>query len=266
MLPLPEPAAPAAAEKPFDRRLSEILVQAARLFSDKGYEGASIRDLSRITGISLAGLYHYFDSKEKLLYRLQKHTFETVLANAERRISQAGLTPEKKLREFISNHLEFFLAERDAMKVLSHEDDALQRADRQRQERQQRLHAEWKGPNGGADNPLQKDISQLKHAYYRLCLRIVEELATEAPLRVKPRVGVMSLFGMLNWTYTWHSNSRDPGARELAAQMADLFMCGVRDGKRKRLAAARSRAGNGLLRPDRPWKQRKRASVKAKEN
>src|SRR5689334_5065072 len=63
----------------FDRKLAEILHHATEVFHDKGYEGASMRDLSRATGMSLAGLYYYFESKEKLLYMVQKHTFETVL-------------------------------------------------------------------------------------------------------------------------------------------------------------------------------------------
>ena len=64
-----------AADTRFDRRLSEILDFATEVFAEKGYEGASMRDLSRLSGISLAGLYYYFDSKEKLLYSIQKHTF-----------------------------------------------------------------------------------------------------------------------------------------------------------------------------------------------
>ena len=47
----------------FDRRLAEILDYATEIFSDKGYECASMRDLSRLSGISLAGLYYYFESK-----------------------------------------------------------------------------------------------------------------------------------------------------------------------------------------------------------
>ncbi len=59
----------------FDRRLAEILDYATEIFAEKGYEGASMRDLSRLSGISLAGLYYYFESKEKLLYFIQQHTF-----------------------------------------------------------------------------------------------------------------------------------------------------------------------------------------------
>jgi len=49
----------------FDRRLAEILDYATEIFAEKGYEGASMRDLSRLSGISLAGLYYYFESKEE---------------------------------------------------------------------------------------------------------------------------------------------------------------------------------------------------------
>ena len=49
---------PSSADTRFDRRLSEILDYATEIFAEKGYEGASMRDLSRLSGISLAGLYY----------------------------------------------------------------------------------------------------------------------------------------------------------------------------------------------------------------
>ena len=38
-----------------------------------------MRDLSRVSGMSLAGLYYYFESKEKLLYLIQRHTFTPIV-------------------------------------------------------------------------------------------------------------------------------------------------------------------------------------------
>ena len=70
---------PHAAEPRFDRQLGKILEHATAVFCEKGYEGASMRDLSRATGMSLAGMYHYFGSEERLLYLIQKHTFSTIL-------------------------------------------------------------------------------------------------------------------------------------------------------------------------------------------
>src|SRR6202142_3430319 len=104
----------------YDRRLGQILAHATEVFCEKGYEGASMRDLSRATGMSLAGLYYYFESKERLLFLIQKHTFTTILEKLKSRLEGAR-DPERRIRIFILNHLEYFLANQSAMKVLSHE-------------------------------------------------------------------------------------------------------------------------------------------------
>ncbi len=104
----------------FDRRLAEILVHATDVFCKKGYKGASMRDLSRASGMSLAGLYYYFESKERLLFLIQKHTFSTIVQRLKKRLDGA-IDPEEQVRIFILNHLEDFLANPQAMKVLSHE-------------------------------------------------------------------------------------------------------------------------------------------------
>ncbi len=70
----------------YDRRLAEILTHATEVFCKKGYEGASMRDLSRASGMSLAGLYYYFESKERLLYLIQKHTFTTIVQRLKSRL------------------------------------------------------------------------------------------------------------------------------------------------------------------------------------
>jgi AcrR family transcriptional regulator len=194
----------------FDRRLAQILQYATEVFCEKGYDGASMRDLSRAAGISLAGLYHYFDSKERLLYLIQKHAFETILARLGERL--AGITdPEQRIRVFILNHLEYFLANQHAMKVLSHEDDVLT------------------GEYGA-------EIAGIKREYYRICLGLVEELrASRCKARRngaaagtnQDRLAVLSLFGMMNWIYTWHNRRSDDDAGAIARHMGDIFLNGI---------------------------------------
>src|SRR5271155_5884075 len=93
----------------FDQRLAEILTHATEVFCKKGYEGASMRDLSRASGMSLAGLYYYFESKERLLFLIQKHTFTTIVQRLKARLDHVS-DPEQQVRIFILNHLEYFLA------------------------------------------------------------------------------------------------------------------------------------------------------------
>src|SRR3981081_1001348 len=83
----------------FRRRLGQVLDHATEVFCEKGYEGASMRDLSRASGMSLAGLYHYFGSKERLLYLIQKNTFTTILEKRKTGLEESH-EPEQRIRTF----------------------------------------------------------------------------------------------------------------------------------------------------------------------
>jgi TetR/AcrR family transcriptional regulator, cholesterol catabolism regulator len=199
-------------DSPFDRRLSKLLRHAARIFCEKGYEGASMRDLSRAAGMSLAGLYHYFESKEDLLYLIQKHTFRTIIERLQERLKESE-DAEERIRIFIENHLEYFLANKEAMKVLTHEDETLK--------------------NGrGAE------IRAIKREYYKICLDLLEDLRREKGLQFSGRLAVLGLFGMINWIYTWHNPRVDLDAGALAEEMSNLFLRGILNpGKTKRKIA-----------------------------
>jgi len=202
-------AKPPSHDSRFDRRLAEILDYAIEVFAEKGYEGASMRDLSRLSGISLAGLYYYFESKEKLLYIIQQHTFTTIIERLRQRLA-ATADPEERIRIFVHNHVDFSLAKTKAMKVLSHEDDVLK-------------------DGFGAE------LAAIKREYYRICFGLVDELVKAEGLRSSPRsiatrTAVMTLFGTLNWIYTWYNPRVDPGADVLAREFSDLFLEGIRGG------------------------------------
>src|ERR1700741_2146102 len=92
-----------------DQKLELILRTSARTFAEKIYHSASMRDTSRATGVSLAGLYHYCKSKEELLFLIQDHCFGRVLERFEERIEGID-DPLAKLHIFIDNHLSFFAA------------------------------------------------------------------------------------------------------------------------------------------------------------
>src|ERR1700688_200753 len=192
----------------FDRRLAEILTHATDVFCKKGYEGASMRDLSRASGMSLAGMYYYFQSKERLLFLIQKHTFTTIVQGLKERIE--GVTdPEQKIRIFILNHLENFLANPASMKVLSHEAEALK--------------------NGFAS-----EVAAIKREYYRICVGLLDELKRDRGLQFSTRIAVLSLFGMMNWIYTWHNPRVDADADHIAGEMGDILLRGVMNGSRAR--------------------------------
>ena len=188
-------------ETRFDRRLARILVHATNVFCDKGYAAASMRDLSRASGVSLSGLYYYFESKEELLYLIQKHTFTTIVDRLRPRLEEVA-DPAERIRVFILNHLEYFLANQKAMKVLSHEDDVLK-------------------------NGFGAEIAAIKREYYRICMELLDNYKAARGLEFSSRTAVLSLFGMMNWIYTWYNPRVDADAAELAREMGDIFLQGI---------------------------------------
>ena len=168
-----------------------------------------MRDLSRATEMSLAGLYHYFESKEELLYLIQKHTFLTIIENLRERLENSK-DPEERIRILIENHIAYFLANKEAMRVLTHEDETLK-------------------------NEYGSEVRTIKREYYRICLDLLEDFQRAKGLQFSGRLAMLSLFGMINWIYTWHNPRVDAGAQELARQMGDIFLHGVlNSGKRRR--------------------------------
>ena len=160
-----------------------------------------MRDLSRASGMSLAGLYYYFESKEKLLYLIQKDLFTTVMELLREKLKDVS-DPEARVRTFIQNHVEFFLSKPKAMKVLSHEDDVL-------------------------SDELGKEITALKRQYYHSCADLIEGLKGDKKLDLNSRAAVMSLFGMINWLHTWYNLRVDGTPRVLASEIGDIFLRGI---------------------------------------
>lgn len=167
-----------------------------------------MRNLSRASGMSLAGLYYYFESKERLLFLIQKHTFTTIVQRLKSRL-EAVNDPEQRIRLFILNHLDYFLANPAAMKVLSHEAEALK--------------------NGFAS-----EVAAIKREYYRICVGLLDELKRDHGLQFSSRIAVLSLFGMMNWIYTWHNPRVDADAEHIAREMGDIFLRGVMNGAKGR--------------------------------
>ena len=192
-------------------KLQHILQHAARVFSEKGYEGASIRDISRATDVSLSSLYYYFESKQKLLYLIQIHAFRSILEQLEALVERVR-EPEDRLKLFVRNHISYFLSHPHEMKVLAHEDSAL-------------------------EEPYRKEVAEIKRRSYDLARGIFEDLRRQGRVAtVNARVAILSLYGMMNWIYKWHNAKVDPQAEELAEAMAAIFLNGVLDGRGRKAA------------------------------
>jgi len=216
----------------YDQKLEHILRTSARIFAEKSYHSTSMRDISRATGVSLAGLYHYCKSKEELLFLIQDHCFGRVLERFEQRIKGID-DPFEKLRIFIDNHLSFFAANMAEMKVLSHEAESLA-------------------------GDLHKHVSGKKEKYAKLARKILREIqehsvsearpsrrataaSTNGQTRIDLTVATYSLFGMMNWIYNWYDSSGKLSVNQLVDNMTRLFLNGFLSTEKASVALADSK-------------------------
>jgi len=210
-----------------DQKLELILRTAARIFAEKSYHSTSMRDISRATGVSLAGLYHYCKSKEELLFLIQDHCFGRVLERLEERVKGVA-DPFEKLRTFIDNHLSFFAANMAEMKVLSHEAESLA-------------------------GDLHQHVSTKKERYAKMARKILREIqerhvlearlrgpqpgspaevgkatiaSTRANRQIDLTVATYALFGMMNWIYNWYDPSGKLSVNQLVDNITQLFLNG----------------------------------------
>jgi hypothetical protein len=88
------------------------------------------------------------------------------------------------------------------MKVLSHEDDVL----------------------GGEYG---REIARIKREYYQTCRELLDRYKKQNGLEFESRTAVLSLFGMMNWIYTWYNPCLDGKADRLAQDMSNIFFKGI---------------------------------------
>lgn len=191
-------------------KLYDILERAAALFAHKGYHNTSIRDLAAELKTSLAGLYYYFKTKEELLFLISQYSFDSVVLSLNAKLAKTE-DPVERLNVFVHNHLQYFVTHLDAMKVLSHESDSL----------------------SGKYFEL---INAKKKSYLKILENMLLEIAraktkqSQLRLNQQIKISALSLFGMMNWTYTWFNpdkrDNQSLAIQKISDQMVDLFLNG----------------------------------------
>ncbi len=196
------------ATRHYDEKLRKILKTSAKIFAEKGFHHTSVRDIARATKMSLSGLYYYFTTKEELLYLIQERCFATLLHHWAQ-VDGPNLDARSRIRAFAANHLGFFLHNMPEMKVMAHEDESL-------------------------SGEFVDRILVLKRRYVKVVMDLIGELQKENGSQgIDLRVATFTLFGMMNWIYTWYQPKRDLPFPQLIEQMMRVYFFGLlqaRDG------------------------------------
>jgi AcrR family transcriptional regulator len=173
----------------YDRRRDAIVAAAASLYARRGFQGASVAELAKACGTSKALIYHYFPSKDDILYEVMAAHLDDLVDAADDAM-QSGDARER-LRALTMAFMRLYVGARDSHKVLLNELDNL--------------------PPGRRVEVVAKQ---------RRIIAVVETLVREIRPDANPMVLPLSMlfFGMINWTHTWFR----PGGAVTPEQLADL--------------------------------------------
>jgi len=185
-----------SAQRAVNGREDEILAAAARIFREKGYHGASIRDIADSVGLLKGSLYHYIRSKEELLARLFDGALEGTVRELET-IAAREATPSDRLREMVKTYVRAVTANLDAVGLYLREWRALPAPELARLRARRR-----------AMRALFEDV-------------IGEGMRKREFASADAKISALAILGMCNWLFEWYRPRGRLRPEALADELAD---------------------------------------------
>lgn len=183
----------------YEDKSRTILDTAASLFARTGYPNAKMQDIAKACGASKSMLYHYYPTKDDLLFAMLKEYLEQVI-EAIREVREQSGDPEKRFQAFVQVYV-------------------------QRSAHARRRHVVAMNDVKYLPKRRQAPLLELEGTVVQLACEFLKELnpGLEESL-YKPYT--MMLIGMLNWTETWFRPNGPMKAPELCDRMTRLFLFG----------------------------------------
>lgn len=177
-----------------EQKRKEICDIAAKLFAEKGFESTTTRDISKAAGMSDAGVYYYFDSKELLLYQILDETLSTGL-DLIKKIDQSDKTPAEKLGEITRLYTQYYAFDINRVKLLVEEQKSLSSEHRH-------------------------ELDEKQREYLDILVKVLEALKDQGEMAsLDTSVCAFAFFGMVHWVYRWFK----PNGRIRKDQLAEIF-------------------------------------------
>jgi len=187
---------------PLPSRRAEICRTAAQLFRDRGFDATSVSDVARALGLTKAGLYHYYDSKEALLFEIMSFGLDRVRDEVVIPVRTIR-DPVERLKQLIVRHARITTRGQGAVAHLGDEIRALPPASRRQLEERMRI-------------------------YFDLVRNTLSELKKAGRLRpIDLTVATFSVLGMILWLPRWFRQDGRLTQEQVADDIAKLALGGL---------------------------------------
>jgi AcrR family transcriptional regulator len=184
------------------RKLKEVEQAAAKLFAVRGYHSTSVRDIARELGMNQSSLYHYFKSKEEILFKLMNDAMDEALKVLEG-ISASRLSPEKRLLKILGFYTRYYTKEQERETLLVNEMNSLGEASR-------------------------AILIEKQRRYVSLIRSMLNDLKARGLMKeIHPTVAAFAFFGMVHYTIKWYRRDGEIDVERLADSYVEIFTRGI---------------------------------------
>jgi AcrR family transcriptional regulator len=182
---------------------ARLLDAAVELFAEKGFDGTSVQEIVARAEVTKGAMYHYFRSKDDLLYEIYHGLISQQLADQER-ILATGLGPADALRALVRDLVETTTARLAEAAVFSREMHKL------------------------ADEPMAALRAQRRRYHEGLRDLIAAGQRDDAFAAVASAETVtLIVFGIVNQLPQWYQPDGPKTPRQLADELADFVVAGL---------------------------------------
>lgn len=178
------------------QRRQELVLAAGRLFSKRGYERTTVRELAKAVGLQSGSLFHHFRSKEEILVAVMNNGIQEVIDLGEKALASYAV-PADRLAALFRVHMWSMLhgAGGDAMNALVYE---------------------WRSLSA----PSQASVKVLSDRYEAMWQSVVAGAVQAGLLRGDARVIKRCVLGAMNLTVQWYK----PGGRLAPGAFIDAML------------------------------------------
>lgn len=180
-----------------------ILGCAAKLFAEKGYDGASLQDVAKAVGISKAAVYHYFPTKQVIYDQIVVDMLSRLHTQVEASVDEKAPHSEK-LRQMMIAHAEFFESNYTEFVTLLH-------------------------GFGGLSRTLGESQVSARDEYEQMIRKLLTSAKMTGDMAVDdPAISTRAILSMLNWMSRWYRPGGAMPARKFAEDYFNLIYNGLR--------------------------------------
>jgi AcrR family transcriptional regulator len=180
-----------------------IIEKAARLFREKGFGAASMRDIAETVGVEAASLYNHIQSKSEILQAICFKVANEFIAHLEAVEASAELTL-KKMETIIRFHIKMMLDQYEYVYISDHE---------------------WRH----LPEPYLSNFLNQRRSYRKRLSDIIEEgIAKNEIKNIEPYVAVLTMLSAISGIESWQRSRKSTSAETLEANMVKYLIEGLK--------------------------------------